>query len=105
MTHSPPTPRAGGRRACRYAPLGDSFSAGAAGAPETGFADRLARILGGSNAALEVLRAAAPGALSREVADERRLPCSSTCEDRGAADARRVGSAAGKSVDYRPPGS
>jgi lysophospholipase L1-like esterase len=47
--------------------LGDSFTAGAAGAPETGFADRLATLLRQANPDLEYRNLGAPGSSTLEV--------------------------------------
>jgi lysophospholipase L1-like esterase len=53
--------------------LGDSFTAGAAGAGVPSFGDRLAEILREANPALDYVNLATPGALTAEVA-ERQLP-------------------------------
>jgi hypothetical protein len=57
----------------RYVALGDSFTAGAAGAGVPSFGDRLAEILREANPSLDYLNLAAPGALTAEIF-ERQLP-------------------------------
>jgi lysophospholipase L1-like esterase len=57
----------------RYVALGDSFTAGAAGAGVPSFGDRLAEILREANPSLDYLNLAAPGALTAEIY-ERQLP-------------------------------
>jgi lysophospholipase L1-like esterase len=54
----------------RYAALGDSFTAGAAGSGEDSFADRLADLFRDANPALEYVNLAVPGARTVEVAAE-----------------------------------
>jgi lysophospholipase L1-like esterase len=54
----------------RYAALGDSFTAGAAGNGDTGFADSLAQLLRDANPGLEYRNLAVAGARSVEVAGE-----------------------------------
>jgi lysophospholipase L1-like esterase len=57
----------------RYAALGDSFTAGAAGAGVPSFGDRLASILRDASPALEYVKLAAAGATTVEVL-QRQLP-------------------------------
>jgi lysophospholipase L1-like esterase len=54
-------------RLTRYVALGDSFTAGAAGAGVPSFGDRLAEILRGANPQLDYVNLAVPGALTTEV--------------------------------------
>jgi lysophospholipase L1-like esterase len=54
----------------RYVALGDSFSAGAAGSDEPGFADRLAALLRAARPGLEYRNLAVPGARTPEIAGE-----------------------------------
>jgi lysophospholipase L1-like esterase len=63
----------------RFVALGDSFTAGAAGAGVPSFGDRLAEILREANPDLEYVNLAAPGALTFEVASQQ-LPAAVALE-------------------------
>jgi len=61
------------RSPTRYVALGDSFTAGAAGAGVPSFGDRLAEILRDASPGLDYVKLASAGAMTREVL-ERQLP-------------------------------